>query len=422
MNPIDANNLGDQLLPDIEAISKRKSKVSEVERKLQDVKSKRDRLLSDVSAYESFSLAASQAKIVLLSKEIEGLLSKEDNETNRISELESTLTQVSLLTCSPLLFWKYLSSEQTKNREHQSILIAEIKKSTEAISKYRATRKAKSESLSSEEERRRRHENFEIENARRELDECEVQFYETGALLDHAKSDLSSLEAALSPHVAARERFIAEIRKYDDDLLLANKYNSALEKASDDAKARRNIHKQCEDYFGEGRPYKVIDTISSKRQRASRDLQKINQRLSDETRKHEMEINSIIIDGNNLCYSSDNEFIGLSALRPLAHHLKAKFSVTVVFDASIRKLLKVTSQDIQNNLGRDISTYVAPSKTAADEYILKLAQGNGGSYIITNDRYSEWHDYDAVRESRVIKFFIANNRIMVNDLDITMDI
>jgi hypothetical protein len=82
----------------------------------------------------------------------------------------------------------------------------------------------------------------------------------------------------------------------------------------------------------------------------------------------------------------------------------------------------VTSQDIQNNLGRDISTYVAPNKNAADEYILKLAQGNRGSYIITNDRYSEWHDYDAVREARVINFLIANNRVMVNDLDITIDI
>ncbi len=422
MNTIDANDLGGQLLPDIEAISKRKIKVSEVERKLHDVASKRDRLVSDVSAYESFSLAASQAKIILLSKEMEELLTRENNETSRITELEARLTQVSMLTCSPLLFWKYLSSEQTKNRAHRSILIAEIKKSTEAISKYRATRKVKSESLSSEEERRRRHDNFDIEKARRELDESIVQFSETSALLDRAKSDLASLEATLSPHIAARERVIAEIRKYDDDLLLAEKYNSALEKSSDDAKARRNIHKQCEDYFGEGRPYKVIDAISSKRQRASRDLKKIDQRLSDEVRKHEMEINSIIIDGNNLCYSSDNEFLSLSALRPLAHRLKAKLSVTVVFDASIRKLLRVTSQDIQNNLGRDISTYVAPNKNAADEYILKLAQGNRGSYIITNDRYSEWHDYDAVREARVINFLIANNRVMVNDLDITIDI
>lgn len=409
-------------MPDIEAISKRKTKVYEIEARLQDVSSKRSKLLSDVSGYESFSVAASQAKVILLSKEIEELSSRENKEASRIAELEATLTQVSMVTCSPILFWKYLSSEQTKNREHLSILNEEINKSRQAIGKFRATRKAKSETLSSEEERRRCHDSFDIEKARRELDECKVHFSETSALLDHAKSDLSSLEAKLSPHIVTRGRVISEIKKCDDDLLLAEKYNSALEKASDDAKARRNIHKQCEDFFGEGRPYKVIDAVSSKKQRASRDLQKINQRISDETRKHEMEVNSIIIDGNNLCYSSDNEFISLSALRPLVHHLKTKFSVSVVFDASIRKLLRVTPQDIQNNLGRDISAYVAPSKNAADEYILKLAQGNSGSYIITNDRYSEWHDYDAVRESRVINFLIANNRVMVNDLDITIDI
>lgn len=422
MRPIADSNPGGQLLPDIEAISKRKTKVYEIEAKLQDVANKRSKLLSDVSAYESFSVAASQAKVILLSKEIEELCDRENKEARRIAELESSVTQVSMVTCSPIFFWKYISSEQTKNRAHLSILNEEIKKSTQALGKYRTTRKEKSETLSSEEERRRRHDSFDIEKARRDLDECKVHFSETSALLDRAKSDLSSLEAKLSPHIAARERVIAEIKKCDDDLLLAEKYNSALDKASDDAKARRNIHKQCEDYFGEGRPYKVIDAVSSKKQRASRDLQKIDQRLSDETRKHEMEVNSIIIDGNNLCYSSDNEFISLSALRPLAHHLKAKFDVTVVFDASIRKLLRVTSQDIQNNLGRGISTYVAPSKNAADEYILKLAQGNSGSYIITNDRYSEWHDYDAVRESRVINFLVANNRLMVNDLDITIDI
>jgi rRNA-processing protein FCF1 len=133
-----------------------------------------------------------------------------------------------------------------------------------------------------------------------------------------------------------------------------------------------------------------------------------------------MEIDSIIIDGNNACYSSSSDFIGLSAVRTLAQHLSKRFKVTVVFDASIRKLLKASTQDIQKNLGREISTYVAPSKNAADEYILKLAEGCDRSYIITNDRYSEWHDYDAVREARAINFLISSDKIIVNDLDVSI--
>jgi hypothetical protein len=404
----------------IEAISTRKTKVSEMEKNIQDLLRKKMSIISEVSSHDSFSPEASQSKINALSNHIDTASKQCAHESKRISDLEEKIANISKETCGPLVFWKYLSSEQTKNREHISILRKEIEKSKDSITKLQNEIKSKSKDLSVEKSTYEKRTKFDVKRARNELDELATSVSKIERSLEAEKLDLFRLEEKISPHIKARDEIISDIRKYDSDLLLAEKYNSALDKASDNARARRDIHKQCEDYFKEGRPNKVIDEISSKKNRSLRDLKKIERRIADETRKHEMEIDSIIIDGNNACYSSSSDFIGLSAVRTLAQHLSKRFKVTVVFDASIRKLLKASTQDIQKNLGREISTYVAPSKNAADEYILKLAEGCDRSYIITNDRYSEWHDYDAVREARAINFLISSDKIIVNDLDVSI--
>lgn len=405
---------------DIEAISTRKSKISEIEIDIQSLLTIREKFLSEISSHEAFSPSLSQSRINALSNHIDDTAEKCINEYKIISELEEKIHNLSIYTCGPLIFWKYISSAQKNNREQISITRRHIEYSTGFIKELQKEIKIKSEDLSIKKSAYKLRTEFDIKKARRELDEVIESIAQAEVALNKLKLDLSSLEEKILPHIHARDKIISNIDQYDADLLLAEKYNAALVKASDDARARRNIHKQCEDYFREGRPRRVIDEISSNKNRLLRDLQKINRRIFDEIRKHEIEIESIVIDGNNACYSSSSEFIGLSAIRVLAHHLSLKFKVTVIFDASIRKLLRASAQDIQKNLGRNILTYVAPSKNSADEYVLKLTEGDRRSYIITNDRYSEWHDYDAVRETRIIKFIISSNKIIVNDLDINI--
>lgn len=133
-------------------------------------------------------------------------------------------------------------------------------------------------------------------------------------------------------------------------------------------------------------------------------------------------ISHLLIDGNNACYEGGDLFIGLRAISALLRSLGAPYKITVVFDASIRSLLKTDPQGIERALGPTVSTHVVPSGTAADEYLLKLADKDDGAFILSNDRYAEYHDYDVVRSGRLLKFMIADGKLMVNDLDINVGI
>ena len=412
---------GQSLAEQPEAISSRKHKISELKQELLTLTNQRSHRMSVISEYEAFSPHASAAIMLSLTSDIDQLSTMAKSLAVKTTDLIGRITQESNNLCHPALFWRYLSSDQRRSRALLALLKEQESETKRKIDAYQKLIKSKSDALTNEKFRNDGHQRLDISKAKLELESCEDAIKATAASLETVQLDLASLVAALALHLSVQKQLTEEISKYSDDLLLANKYYAALKRESEDAKARRNIHVQCEDYFGEGSPSKVVDEIKSNKARASRDLMKIERRIFDRIRKHEMDIESIIIDGNNTCYTSGNEFIGLAALRVLAQHLSLKFAITIVFDASIRKLLKASTQDIQKNLGLGISTYVAPSKTAADEYILKLAEGNERSYIISNDRYSEWHDYAAIRDLRLINFLVASGKIMINDIDVSID-
>lgn len=48
-----------------------------------------------------------------------------------------------------------------------------------------------------------------------------------------------------------------------------------------------------------------------------------------------------------------------------------------------------------------------------------IAEKDKEAFILSNDRYAEYHDYDVVRSNRVIRHMIAEGRIMSKDLDVS---
>lgn len=406
----------------IEAISEREAAIVALESSIHEAIAKKDALASEIADFEAFSIASAQRDIDDLQADIRKMEESHAAETRKGARFGDKLGEIKAMLCDPLIFWKYLSGDQRRLRAQAISLQEEIDRSKNWSATHLADiQKAKGE-LALAEYRLRQHRGTDIEKLRCELsDVCALSSRSEVDLAD-LRSDLEALRGKLSAHADIRDALQAEISQNDRDILLAKKYCAALNDASDNARARRDIHKQCEDYFEDRKPNKVLERLSSKRLRLAKDLQKIDRRISDDVRRHEMDISTIIIDGNNACYSASNEFIGLSGVRRLAQHLCQKFNVTVVFDASIRALLKASTQDIQKNLGRGVTTYVAPSKNAADEYILKLAEGDDRTYVLTNDRYSEWYDYDAVRWSRAINFLISSDKFIVNDLGISLDL
>ena len=97
----------------------------------------------------------------------------------------------------------------------------------------------------------------------------------------------------------------------------------------------------------------------------------------------------IIIDGKNLCFEG-NTFIGLAALIPLTEQVAKRYDVTVVFDASIRRDLKMSDDQLAKALPA-AKVHVVASRAKADETILDAAH-ESTAWVISNDRYGDYRD------------------------------
>lgn len=60
------------------------------------------------------------------------------------------------------------------------------------------------------------------------------------------------------------------------------------------------------------------------------------------------------------------------------------------------------------------------SKEAADELILDEARG-ANVFVISNDRFADFPDKQAVREDRIIRHEIVGDRVIVRDLKIDVE-
>ena len=238
--------------------------------------------------------------------------------------------------------------------------------------------------------------------------------------MTHLETEIASVNVKVGSLVAEYEGLQAKIRVLMTTISAADGLDRDLSDANNSYE-RSQIHAECETRFGDGSPRKVRSDASRELRSIENNLPKLERRIRDELKKFEMVMSHIIIDGNNTCYDRKG-FIRLHALTHLVDELTRKYKVTVVFDASIRSLMRTDDAGIERIIGQSAAIHVAPTKTGADEYILRLAEGRPHSYIMSNDRFGEFGDYDAVRSGRLLRFMIADNRIMVNDLDIDISL
>ena len=177
------------------------------------------------------------------------------------------------------------------------------------------------------------------------------------------------------------------------------------------------IHEECERTFGEGSPRRIIGERQKEVRRLERDFDKARRRVEDIARKASRKIDTIVIDGNNLCYEG-NTFIGLSAIEALLPSLVRVCSVVVVFDSAIRRMLNTTDSGIQKRLGRRARVHIVASRRLADETVLDLASGSEGVYVLSNDRFGDFNEKHVVRDGRIIRHEIVNGNIFVHDLQL----
>ncbi|TNC49313.1 hypothetical protein FHG66_11305 [Rubellimicrobium rubrum] len=266
-----------------------------------------------------------------------------------------------------------------------------------------------------------------------------------GELSDHAAIDVEALQseridlaARLDVAIATWQGLFSERQAYDEEtgplmkqiardrddlaetrrkLEIARKLDTALG-AAHDAAARRDVHMECERTLQTGRPRDVIRDLEPKAKRLDRDLVKTEDRLKQVQARWERRVEVLVLDGNNLCYSSDNTFIELKALKALLPLLTARYKVRLVFDATIRKRLRAGDDDIRAALRSTAEVTVMPTKTAADESIISLAKNSSTTFILSNDRYAEFAHEEPVATGRVLRFMIFPDRIQIHDLRI----
>ena len=178
------------------------------------------------------------------------------------------------------------------------------------------------------------------------------------------------------------------------------------------------IHIQCEKQFGEGSPKKIINEEERKIRRLNTDIQKAQKRAIVNGRWAARTIETVIIDGNNMCYE-EGMFVGLQPLKKLTAELQQKnCNIIVVFDSTIRKLLKSDDIEIRKQFSSDIIIHIVATKQKADETILELASNKESNYVVSNDRFGDYNDKEVVKNERVIRHEIVNGYVMIHELRI----
>ncbi|MDY5106011.1 MAG: hypothetical protein SPE78_02525 [Actinobacillus minor] len=203
-----------------------------------------------------------------------------------------------------------------------------------------------------------------------------------------------------------------------NNLKIANDYlyrlNLSLNKYE-----KRKIHIECKNDFGESSPLKVIRKIESEIESIQRDIRKLCERIKQKVDMKTRVIREILIDGNNLCYANGSHKIGLYAIISLVKEINHKFKnikITLFFDDSISKIVHKDKNEIENifySMGAVCKFY-----PEADSWITTQASESEFNYIISNDKFPDFHDKKAIKSKKVFKHLITHNTISVLDLDI----
>ncbi len=400
----------------LEPLRRRRSRLERLADQVKALETGRYELERAIADYKAFRPEIEKGKIDSLEITATNLSRKIADQEVNTANLDRRLHGANAAKVNPLVVWKYFTAEQKQLRSEASRLASELSSAKQQLSKDQVSLDKVRSDINAARKRISDHANFNLNSSETRLSSLgpEIERLKAAHAADNA--ELLRIETKIRPHTQELDRLKSELASLNADIVQANRFEQDLSSAANSYE-RAMIHKECEAKFGTGSPKQVINERRGKIRSLENNIPKVERRILDELQKQERTIGHLLIDGNNACYERQS-FIGLRAISALLRELGGRYRTTVVFDASIRAMLKTDTQGIERALGSSTNTYVAPSKAAADEYLLKLADQDGSAFILSNDRFAEYHDYDAVKSGRVLGFLIAEGRLMSNDLDI----
>ena len=243
-----------------------------------------------------------------------------------------------------------------------------------------------------------------------------------------AEDELEALEPrwkAACERLAPLEEDLARAKTVERGLLeeikRAERFEEMLEQA-DNGWERAQVHKSCESALGDGKPQRVVTKAKGRLTSVQANIRKRHERLQEVVAQILRPVERVVIDGNNLCYTGQQDkrtFIGFRALAPLVQALSERVKVQVVFDGGICGQMKMDRQQICSALDRRADVKFMKGK--ADNMVLSLAV-DPNVYVISGDHFGEYSDKTAVREGRLFESTVAAGRVIVEAMDINLPV
>lgn len=211
--------------------------------------------------------------------------------------------------------------------------------------------------------------------------------------------------------------------KIKSDIEAAETYDLTLGKVAT-PRGRAEVHQECRERFGHDKPRAIIKRLQKDLRDTANAIEKIKERFRDEYRLAVRNIRTVVIDGCNVLYrnleDNDSQFIGAPALQAITKEISAAgIKVVIVFDSGVRGLLQCQSnREVAALFSEDAEVHVADPGIKADKVILTAISSDPTAFVVSNDRYYEFKDMDAVASNRRLSHHILLNTIQVPALSV----
>ncbi len=342
--------------------------------------------------------------------------SRKETAANTAQSLRIQLHGLKSNTVSLFRPFEYFKPEQKSARKQAAEVQASLEGALSALEALTAERDETRSLISKEAARLVAFSEFNELGLMTELAKLKFNAAEVSDAINCKNDLIVEIERKFGPILNQHTQLTAEAIHLRKAVEQAKGFESDLGTAAD-SHEKFLIHQECEELFGIGSPSRAANEKTSKLRSVERSLAKLENRIEKEFAKHNRVVERILIDGSNLCYDN-GVFIRFHALSHLTDELVKLYKVMIIFDASIRSRMKLDDDRIRSVFDQRIQIKVLATKQTADELLLKIAEGKPETYILSNDRFNEFLEYEAVRTNRILRFEIADQRVFVSDLDI----
>lgn len=188
----------------------------------------------------------------------------------------------------------------------------------------------------------------------------------------------------------------------DDAILEADCLDRQLNDAAN-ATEKWKIHSECERLFGVGSPRRACGLLRTKK--------KLIERIRNIGDKTSNVVHKVLVDGSNI--RPERPGFNPRFAVAIANELATRFETILFFDALWGDSLRTVKRALKENVKLSVM-----HGTKADEIILAMAEGDPGCFIVSNDRFRDYFDKDAVKNHRILRHEIVNDDVFVPRLEI----